>query len=161
MRLSVHLAACTIAFLALPLTAQHRDSVIVLPSGATVVEVIGALETRWNEAHVTGDTVTLKALWADDIIVTVPEMRPFTKQDLLGFWRSGRSNITRHETSDVMIRGFFDSAIVDGRLTRERNFNGRAVTDHWRFTKVYVRRDGQWRVVSYHASASPPAPSTR
>lgn len=159
MRLSAPMAACALACLALPLPSQSRDSVILLPAGATVVDVIAALEGRWNDAHVKGDTVTLKALWADDITVTVPEMRTFTKPELLAFWRSGRSNITRHETSDVMVRGFDDSAIVDGRLTRERNFNGRVVTDHWRFTKVYVRRGGQWRVVSYHASVLPAAPT--
>jgi hypothetical protein len=159
MRLSALIAALAIACAPLPLPSQARDSVILLPAGATVVDVILALEGRWNDAHVNGDTTTLKALWADDMTVTVPEMRTLTKPELLAFWRSGRSHITRHETSDVMVRGFDDSAIVDGKLIRERNFNGRVVTDRWRFTKVYVRRGGQWRVVSYHASLLPPAPT--
>jgi len=29
---------------------------------------------------------------------------------------------------------------------------GATADDDWRFTKVYVRRDGRWQVVSFHAS---------
>jgi hypothetical protein len=116
-----------------------------------------ALEERWNNAHIYGDTTTLFSLWAEDIIVIVPEMRPFTRDDLKAFWRSGRSNITRHETSDLTVRGYDNSAVVEGRLTREQSFSGQVATNQWRFTKIYVKRDGKWRVVSYHASELPAA----
>ena len=29
---------------------------------------------------------------------------------------------------------------------------GQTIQDNWRFTKVYVRQGGQWRVVAFHAS---------
>lgn len=121
----------------------------------TAKQELLALETRWDAAHVYGDTATLFELWADDIIVIVPEMRPFSKDDLKKFWRTGRYNITRHETSDLTIRGYDNTAVVEGRLMREQSFSGRAQTSLWRFTKIYVKRDGKWRVVSYHASELP------
>ena len=63
--------------------------------------------------------------------------------------------LRRHETSDVAVRGYDNTAVVEGRLTREQSFSGRAQTNEWRFTKIYVKRDGKWRVVSYHASELP------
>ncbi|MBP6668834.1 MAG: nuclear transport factor 2 family protein [Gemmatimonadales bacterium] len=114
-----------------------------------------ALEHTWNAAHLAGDTVTLKALWADDLVVTVPEMPTFTKADLLGFWRSGRATITRYETSALGCHDHGTTGVVTGRLRRERDFNGQRVVDDWRFTKVYVRQHGDWTVVAYHASRSP------
>jgi len=35
--------------------------------------------------------------------------------------------------------------------------DGKQTADDWRFTKVYVRQNGAWRVVSFHASDSPPS----
>jgi ketosteroid isomerase-like protein len=114
------------------------------------------LEGVWNEAHVRGDSSALDSLCADDLIVTVPEMPVMTKTDILGFWRSGRAMITRYDTSEIRFQVHGDSAVVIGRLRRTRDFNGRALDDDWRFTKMYVRRDNRWRVVAYHASTTAP-----
>lgn len=121
----------------------------------TAKEELLELESRWNVAHVYADTTTLFRLWAEDIIVIVPEMRPFTKDDLKSAWRSGRSHITRYETSDVTVRGYDLTAVVEGTLIREQSISSHAVTNHWRYTKIYVKRDGEWKVVSYHASPLP------
>jgi hypothetical protein len=116
---------------------------------------IRRLETAWDEAHVRGDVTALTSLWDDELTVTVPEMPLMTKSDLVAFWRSGRSAITRHETSDLLIRIYENAGVVTGRLRRERNFNGQAVRDDWRILKVYVRRGGVWRVVAYQATVAP------
>lgn len=136
-------------------TIQAQQRVRQSGRATTAKEELLALEAKWNVAHVYADTTTLFRLWADDIIVIVPEMRPFTKDDLKAFWRSGRSHITRHETSDVSVRGYDFTAVVEGTLIREQSFSSHAVTNHWRFTKIYVKRDGEWKVVSYHASPLP------
>ena len=126
------------------------------PIGATLaIDELKALEARWNDAHVKGDTIELLRQWADDITFVVPEMRKFSKEDVMAFWRSGRARLMRHETSDVTYRTYDDAAVVEGRLHRQRNFNGQVIDDDWRFTKTYVRRDGRWLVVSYHASIVP------
>jgi len=124
-----------------PWPAQARDSVELL-----------RLEAEWNRAHLSGDTTSLGHLWADDLVVAVPEMPVMSKAELLRFWRSGRSKITRYETSDLRVRTYGDAAVVTGHLSRERDFNGRLMRDEWRFTKVYTRRSSRWRVVAYHAS---------
>lgn len=58
------------------------------------------LEQEWNRAHLAGDTLALREIWADDLVVAVPRMPLMSRTDLLAFWRSGRSNITRYETSE-------------------------------------------------------------
>ncbi|MGH9382920.1 MAG: nuclear transport factor 2 family protein [Vicinamibacterales bacterium] len=114
------------------------------------------LESVWNEAHVRGDVPALEGLCADDLVVTVPGMPVMSKDDILGFWRSGRAKITRHDTSEIRVKVYGDAAIVIGRLRRTRDFNGRVTDDDWRFTKTYTRRDNRWRVIAYHASPVAP-----
>ncbi len=110
------------------------------------------LETVWNQAHVHGDADALDRLWGNDLEVAVPRMPVMTKAQALAFARSGKMVFQKYETSDLRIRVFGDAAVVTGRLQRTRTRNGQVVEDDWRFTKVYVRRAGQWQVVAFHAS---------
>lgn len=114
------------------------------------------LETVWNDAHMRGDAAALDRLWADDLTVAVPNMPVFTKADTIRIWRTAQMKFQRYETSDVSIRLYGDAAVVTGRLERSRTFDNRTVDDRWRFTKVYVRRDGRWQVVAFHASTAAP-----
>jgi ketosteroid isomerase-like protein len=110
------------------------------------------LETVWNDAHERGDADALDKLWSDDMEVAVPKMPVMTKADVLKFARSGRMKFLSYKTSDVHFRVYDNAAAVTGRLQRMRSMNGQEVSDDWRFTKMYVRDGGQWRVVSFHAS---------
>jgi uncharacterized protein DUF4440 len=89
----------------------------------------------------------------------VPKMPVMTKAEALAFARSGRMKFQRYETTGLRIRVYGDSAVVTGRLRRTRTLNGKVVDDDWRYTKVYVRSKGEWRVVAFHASEAAPPPS--
>ena len=116
------------------------------------VHELERLETVWNEAHEHGDATALEKLWADDMEVAVPKMPVMTKADALKFARSGRMKFLSYRTSDIRVRVYENAAVVTGRLQRTRSMNGQEISDDWRFTKMYVREAGQWRVVSFHAS---------
>lgn len=137
----------TIAILALGLLAASEPA-----PAAQLLQ----LESVWNKAHLAGDAEALDRLWADDIVIVVPRMQPMSKQGALAFFRTGRFKFDRYATSEISVRPYGDAAVVTGRLERSRLVNGEAVRDDWRFTKVYVRHDRTWRVVSFHASEAGP-----
>ena len=110
------------------------------------------LEAVWNDAHVKGDADTLDQLWANDLVVTVAAMPVMNKADSLAMVRSNRMPFNKYETSELNVRRFGSSAVVTGRLLRERSMNGKTIIDNWRFTKTYVMVEGRWRVVAWHAS---------
>ncbi len=113
------------------------------------------LERRWNEAHLKGDVSELNALWSDDLLIVVPSMQPMSKTNALEFWKRVPVLFETYESEIISARPIQQGAIVIGRLHRVRNFGGRLSEDHWTFTKVYSRKDGQWQVLVYHASPSP------
>jgi hypothetical protein len=110
------------------------------------------LEHIWNQAQLRGDAETLDQLTSDSLLLTIPGMRVLTKAESLSVVRSGRMKFDRYETSDVYIQMFGDAAVVTGRLQRTRIVEGASVDDDWRFTKVYLKREGKWLIVSFHAS---------
>jgi ketosteroid isomerase-like protein len=114
------------------------------------------LESQWNDAHLHGDAEALDRLWADELRVVVPKMNPLSRADALSFARSGRMKFSRYETSELNVHVYGDTAVVSGRLRRSRERAGQTVEDDWRFTKVYVRTAGAWRVVVFHASETGP-----
>jgi creatinine amidohydrolase/Fe(II)-dependent formamide hydrolase-like protein/ketosteroid isomerase-like protein len=84
---------------------------------------LAALEAAWNTAHLKSDAAALDRLWADDIVIFVPRMRPMSKADALAMFKDGAATFTRFETSDVQPRVTGDLAVVTGRLQRTRNFS--------------------------------------
>ena len=110
------------------------------------------LESVWNEAHLRGDGSALDKLWAEDLFVTVPDMPVMNKEESLAIWKSGKMKFDIYRTSDIRIRAYGDSAVVTGQLVRIRDANSKEFEDDWRFTKVYVRRQGKWLVVAWHGS---------
>lgn len=115
-------------------------------------QALTQLETTWNDAHLKTDTATLDSLWADDLEVVVPKMKPMSKAQSLAFAQSGRMHFQRYDTSDIKIRVYGDAAVVTGRLQRVRTIDAKQVADDWRFVKVYARQGGRWRVVLFQAS---------
>jgi uncharacterized protein (TIGR02246 family) len=128
-------------------------SALCLAAQEDVAQTIARLEAEWNAAHMRGDAAVLAELFADDMIVVVPGMRPMNKSDSLSVFKTGRMKFERYETSDTTTRVYSESAVVSGRLQRSRTMGDRAVNDDWRFTKVYVKSAGRWQVVSFHASS--------
>ena len=113
---------------------------------------LSRLETIWNEAHLRCDAGALDRLWASDLVVTVPDMPVMDKGESLAFVRSGKMKFQRYQTSDLRMRVYGDAAIVTGQLERVRDSAKKEFEDDWRFTKVYVRRNGRWQVVAWHGS---------
>jgi ketosteroid isomerase-like protein len=138
--------------------ADAYRSQLATSDAATRAEIL-RLEDVWNAAHRRGDADTLDKLWADDLVVIVPNMPIMTKADVLPIARSGRMKFSRYETSETEVHVFGDTAIVTGRLRRTRESGGRAIDDDWRFTKAYAHQADSWQVVAFHAAA-PAVPST-
>lgn len=111
-----------------------------------------SLETTWNEAHVRGDADTLAMVWDEDLQVAVPGMQPLNKAAALAVMRSSNMKFEKYESSGIDVKLYGDAAVVTGKIDRTRKFNEKLAADDWRFTKVYIRKAGQWRVVAFHAS---------
>jgi hypothetical protein len=113
------------------------------------------LEDVWNIAHRNGDADALASIWADDLEVVVPRMAPMSKSDALAFARTGHMRFERYDTSDLKLRRYRETVIITGRLQRAYVLGSNRREDDWRFTKVYLRQNGAWRVISFHASEAP------
>jgi hypothetical protein len=55
--------------------------------------------------------------------------------------------------SDVTIRVYGDTAVAAGSSNSTVTLNGQAQGGALHFTRVYIRRDGAWKMIVSHATA--------
>lgn len=124
--------------------------------GATADAALLARDSSWNAFRLRGDAAALDGLLAEDWLLTHSDGRTQDKRDYLAELargqRGGRVN-TSITNEDVVVRTYGDAAVVTGVSVQAGvGADGRPFSGRFRFTRVWVRRDGTWVMVSSHSS---------
>ena len=109
---------------------------------------IRALEAAHNAALANRDVAALEKMMSEDFTFVTPRGDLRTRQDVLKAVGAGSIGNEYLESSDLRIRIYADTAIVTGRAVQTAQRAGKDYTEMFRFTRVYVRRGGQWLAVA-------------
>jgi ketosteroid isomerase-like protein len=120
----------------------------VVSAAADAASEIRALEVAHNQALANHDVATLEKMLSEDFSFVTPRGDLRSKQDVLKAIATGSIGNEYLETSDLKIRVYADTAVVTGRALQTAQRAGKDFTDSYRFTRVYVRRGGQWLAVA-------------
>jgi uncharacterized protein (TIGR02246 family) len=117
-----------------------------------------ALNRAWAEAITKGDAAALNRILADDVIVTSGSGEIRSKaaeiKDSAGHPDPDFVWIRSFTTEDVRIRIYGDAAVVTGRAKWGFKYRGQEVNQERRYTHVYVKRQGQWKIVAQQTSSN-------
>ena len=114
-------------------------------------QIIRRLENEGREATLKNDIAANDRLLADNWMNINPDGSITTKAKLMELLKDGSFKIMSIENDEVMIRVYGDAAVVNGRSTTKRAGQGsEVIARQVRFTRVYAKSKGQWRVVSAH-----------
>ena len=109
------------------------------------------LERQGREATLKNDLEANDRLLADNWLNVNPDGSVTTKAQLLELLKAGTFKIRSIENEDVLVRTYGATAIVTGLSTTKRaGQNGETISRQVRFTRVYTKTHGRWRVVSAH-----------
>jgi|SRR5262245_39139050 len=113
------------------------------------------LENDWSTAWQKKDAAFFQKLWADEYLSTDQDGATFTKaQDLANLAAAGTSQ-TSFALTDMKVHVYGDTAVVTGLNTIKATFKGKDTSGAYRFTDVFVKRDGRWQVVATQSSMIP------
>ena len=119
---------------------------------------LATLEDEWSRATVRRDGAALAPFYADEYIFTDPDGVVSDKTQEITEITSGTLNLTSYEFEDLQVHVYGEVAVVTGGNTitgvwedLQRDMNGT-----YRFTDVFVRRDGRWQCVASQASRLEP-----
>jgi len=123
--------------------------------GAADDEIV-ALEARIRAAQLNADIDALDALISDDLLFSGPDGRLGTKAQDLEAHRSGVVRFVEHEPDELRVRRVGnDVAVAALRARLAVEVAGTLIRGTHRYTRVWAREDGQWRVVGGQVSPVP------
>jgi ketosteroid isomerase-like protein len=121
----------------------------------TVVEqVIRKLDNERIQAQIHADAAALERIYADDFIGVGPSGTVRTKPQVISDFTSGDLKFQSITTDDVRVRVYGDAAVETGRSTMDGQDKDKAVPHDTRFTRVWVKQQGRWRLVANHYSSN-------
>ncbi len=158
--LNVTLSA-TLSLVVWPQTSKQSDKQVGgKPNGnAGVAQELMQLEHAWSAAYLKHDAITVARILADDYVgidgramfSNKTEEMEEAKAPLPGTPLPERS-VLDETISDMQVRVYGKAAIVTGLSTEKVQFKGKESIVRYRRTTVYIKRQGRWQCVSFHAS---------
>jgi len=140
----VALTACSIAL------AQKQSADGDQARG--VEQAIRQVDKERIQAQIGADAVALDRIYADDFIGVGPSGTVRTKPQVISDFTSGNLKFQSITTDEVQVRVYENTAVETGLSTMVGQDKGKAVPHNTRFTRVWVRQQGHWRLVANHYS---------
>jgi ketosteroid isomerase-like protein len=104
-------------------------------------------EDERNQAILNRDTKTLNRMYADEITWTMSNGDLLNKQQVLANIGSENQRLFTIQHSDRRIHVFGNTVVLTANSSSSERYKDKMVTVPRRFTNVYVKQDGQWKLV--------------
>jgi uncharacterized protein (TIGR02246 family) len=119
---------------------------------ASTEQVIRQLDHERIQAQIDADAAALQRIYASDFIGVGPSGAVRTKPQVISDFTSGKLKFQSITTDEVQVRIYGNTAVETGRSTMNGQDRGKAVPRDNRFTRVWVKQQGRWRLVLNHYS---------
>lgn len=106
-------------------------------------------EDERNAAILKHDTAVLDRMYADGIVWIMSNGDLLTKAQVLANIGSGNQLLSSIQHSDRHLHVYGNTVVLTAQSVSRERYKGKDVTIPRRFTNVYVKRNGQWMVVSH------------
>jgi len=144
-----------VAVLALTATsiALGQDRSASRVQRSSIEQTIRQLDSERIQAQISADAVALDRIYADDFIGVGPSGTVRTKAQVISDFTSGDLKFQSITTDEVQVRVYENTAVETGLSTMVGQDKGKAVPRDTRFTRVWVKQQGRWRLVANHYSS--------
>src|SRR6266699_6058990 len=145
-------AIAVVAFSAAAIASGQEQGAIRDPR-RIVEQVIRKLDNERIQAQIHADVAALERIYADDFIGVGPSGTVRTKPQVISDFTSGALKFQSITTDEVQVRVYENTAVETGLSTMVGQDKGKAVPRDTRFTRVWVKQQGRWRLVANHYSS--------
>lgn len=112
------------------------------------------MERQAKEASLRRDADFSLRTLAEDYVAITPLGQVTTKKETVSARRSGQLRYEAMNITDMVVRVYGDTAVVTARAEVRGHQLGEDFSGPYRYTRVWVRRNGQWQTVSYQATVT-------
>ncbi len=146
-----HVLCCVVAAAwAIPASASQQ------PPVRSDQEILIELEQGWNEAFYRKDVAFIENLLADEFMATYDDGSRGDKAKELALTAEFNQQVESAILGEFTVRVYRDTAVVWFTLHLVGIRQGQRAEVTFRYTDVWVLRDGRWRCVSTHSTKVDP-----
>ena len=132
-------------------------SASISQQSGTTEEILRKLEEKGVQGILTGDTVALKQIWAEEFIVTTPRNSiAGSRQAVFSNMKAGLINYKSFDRVIERIQLHDEVAVVMGTETyvpaTDLPEANAGTTVRRRFTNIWMKQAGEWKQIARHAS---------
>ena len=137
------------------LSAQMRGKKTV--RNLKVERELKKVEEDWANAYLRHDAAVLERILADEFISVGSNGKSHNKAQDIEELKTDSAIYEYSTPYDLEIRLYGDGAVVIGR-TKERGHydSGRPFVNEYRWTDIFVKRQGRWQCVAAQVASIPP-----
>ncbi len=117
-----------------------------------VEATITQLEHDWVAAIIKKDTATIDRLLAEDFNGTSPTAHVYPKSSAMDDLTKGNLVVDSMVLDEISVNVYGDTAVAFTSQEEKSRYDGKDTSGHYHYTDVWVKKDGQWRVVASHGS---------
>jgi ketosteroid isomerase-like protein len=128
------------------------------PHDVATPDVISQLSVQadaWDKAILRKDRAAIEQNMSEDFRQIDGAGNVEAKASFVDGLTSPDLQIDPYVVEDFDVRVYGDVALLSGRTRMTGRYQGTPFTSHYRYIDVYVRRQGQWKVVSVQISRIP------
>ena len=114
----------------------------------SVEPAVMQMEEELRVAITKGDMKAYGRLVSDDYVYTNQDAVVRTKAQMVSAYESGSIKYESAKFDEIKVHAYGDTAVVTGRSTQKMKDNGKDISGQFRYTRVYVKRQGRWQLVA-------------
>jgi len=111
---------------------------------------IRSLEFKMLDSYKHRDVEVFAAVLDDDFVITFEDGSTYSKTGYLSYSASSSTHVVLAEIPEMKIRMHGDTAVVTGVYHEKGVDNKRAYDYRDRFTDIWIKKAGKWRLVAAH-----------
>jgi ketosteroid isomerase-like protein len=111
------------------------------------VSELKKLDAKLTEAFKEHDAKTIDKHTADDYFEIDPLGRAHSKKHLLEHVEKSTAKLSDAKETSVHVRHYGDTAVVTGILNLKGSVGEKDISGEYRWTRVYHKQDGEWKVI--------------
>jgi ketosteroid isomerase-like protein len=121
----------------------------------SVEQAVMQLEEELRVAITKGDMKAYGRLVSDDYVYTNQDAVVRTKAQMVSAYASGSIKYESAKFDEIKVHAYGDTVVVTGRNTAKGTDNGKDFSGQFRYTRVYVKRQGTWQMVATQGTRVP------